>query len=140
MSYVVDKPPTEDQLLQTGQRVWELPTHKPTLTATRGAYKPYSTYVSFFFHFFRTKPPTPKLPLFPILLRDQEGRFGVVREVCIGEGNGEVVDVLVCDTMELISGNHRVLGVVGRSRNIMLGCPRQRRGDEVIVFWKRKEL
>lgn len=69
MSYLVDKPPTEDQLLQTGQRVWELPTHKPTLTATRGAYKPYSTYVSFFFFFhpFQKKKNTTNAQTPPFL-------------------------------------------------------------------------
>lgn len=43
MSYLVDKPPTEDALLRLGQRSWELSEHRPTLTATRAAYKPYST-------------------------------------------------------------------------------------------------
>ena len=42
MSYMVDKPPTEDALLRTGQRSWELE-HKPNLTMTRGAFKTYST-------------------------------------------------------------------------------------------------
>ena len=45
MSYMVDKPPTEDPLLMAGVRPWELPEHRPTLTATRAAYKPYSTLV-----------------------------------------------------------------------------------------------
>lgn len=43
MSYLVDKPPTEDALIQTGVRAWELPEHRPNLTATRAAYRPYST-------------------------------------------------------------------------------------------------
>lgn len=43
MSYMVDKPPTEDPILQTGVRKWELTEHRPSQTATRGAYKPYST-------------------------------------------------------------------------------------------------
>ena len=43
---MVDKPPTEDALLRAGQRAWELPEHRPNLTATRAAYRPYSTYVS----------------------------------------------------------------------------------------------
>jgi len=46
MSYMVDKPPTEDPLLQRKVRVWEPKEHKPVLTFTRSAYKPYSTYVS----------------------------------------------------------------------------------------------
>lgn len=76
MSYLVDKPPTEDQLLQTGQRVWELPMHKPTLTATRGAYKPYSTYVSFFFfHFFQKNKNTTNAQTPPFLYpRSRLGR------------------------------------------------------------------
>ena len=45
MSYLVDKPPTEDAVNRLGQRVWELPDHRPNLTASRAAYKPYSTYV-----------------------------------------------------------------------------------------------
>lgn len=43
MSYMVDKPPTEDKLLQIGVRPWEDSGHKPNLTATRAAYRPYST-------------------------------------------------------------------------------------------------
>lgn len=43
MSYMVDKPPTEDALLRTGVRIWELPEYKPNLTMTRGAFKTYST-------------------------------------------------------------------------------------------------
>ena len=42
---MVDKPPTEDPILQTGVRPWELPEHRPNLTATRAAFKTYSTYV-----------------------------------------------------------------------------------------------
>ncbi|MCJ1266364.1 NADH dehydrogenase 1 alpha subcomplex subunit 12 ndufa12/DAP13 [Lobaria immixta] len=47
MSYLVDKPPTDDALLRTGQRAWEIPEHRPNLTASRGAFKTYSTYVFF---------------------------------------------------------------------------------------------
>ncbi|KAK1822831.1 hypothetical protein LTR12_002756 [Friedmanniomyces endolithicus] len=43
MSYMVDKPPSEDKLLQRGVRVWEGGMHRPLLTMTRSAYKPYST-------------------------------------------------------------------------------------------------
>ncbi|MCJ1275611.1 NADH dehydrogenase 1 alpha subcomplex subunit 12 ndufa12/DAP13 [Puttea exsequens] len=43
MSYLVDKPPSEDAVLRTGQRKWEIPEVRPNLTATRAAYKPYST-------------------------------------------------------------------------------------------------
>ena len=43
MSYLVDKPPTEDALLKTGQRSWEIPEHRPNLTASRAAFKTYST-------------------------------------------------------------------------------------------------
>jgi hypothetical protein len=40
---MVDKPPTEDPILQTKVRPWELPDHRPNFTATRGAFKTYST-------------------------------------------------------------------------------------------------
>ena len=46
MSYMVDKPPSEDALLQFGKRPWESPETKINNTLSRGAYKPYSTYVS----------------------------------------------------------------------------------------------
>ena len=40
---MVDKPPTEDPLLRTGQRAWELKEHRPNVTISRGAFKTYST-------------------------------------------------------------------------------------------------
>ena len=40
---MVDKPPTEDSLLQTKTRKWELPGPAPQVTGTRGAYRPYNT-------------------------------------------------------------------------------------------------
>ena len=43
MSYIVDKPPTEDPILRTNQRSWEIPEHRPNMTASRGAFKTYST-------------------------------------------------------------------------------------------------
>ncbi|KAI0376616.1 NADH ubiquinone oxidoreductase subunit NDUFA12-domain-containing protein [Hypomontagnella monticulosa] len=45
ISYSVDKPPTEDPLLAYRRRPWEDTDAKtiPNYTATRGAYKPYST-------------------------------------------------------------------------------------------------
>lgn len=43
LSYMVDAPPTQDKILQTGLRAWELPEHRPNPTLSRGAYKPYST-------------------------------------------------------------------------------------------------
>lgn len=46
MSYLVDKPPSEDKLLQRQVRIWEPEEHRPMLSATRSAYKPYSTYAS----------------------------------------------------------------------------------------------
>ncbi|KAH1293938.1 hypothetical protein KXW65_008036 [Aspergillus fumigatus] len=46
LSYMVDAPPTQDKILQTGLRAWELPEHRPNPTLSRGAYKPYSTLVS----------------------------------------------------------------------------------------------
>lgn len=50
MSYLVDKPPSEDPLLQRQVRVWEPEEHRPVLMGTRGAYKPYSTYVAYLTH------------------------------------------------------------------------------------------
>jgi hypothetical protein len=46
MSYMVDKSPAEDKLLQRQVRVWEPKEHRPTLTWSRSGYKPYSTYVA----------------------------------------------------------------------------------------------
>lgn len=43
MSYIVDKPPSEDPLVKAGVREWELPDHRPNLTASRAGYRPYST-------------------------------------------------------------------------------------------------
>ncbi|KAF2669409.1 putative NADH-ubiquinone oxidoreductase subunit B17.2 [Microthyrium microscopicum] len=43
MSYSTDLPPTEDPLSQTMKRVWELKEHKPVMTLSRSAYRPYST-------------------------------------------------------------------------------------------------
>ncbi|KAL8771588.1 MAG: hypothetical protein Q9209_003031 [Squamulea sp. 1 TL-2023] len=43
MSYIVDKPPTEDPVLRAGQRSWELPMHVPNMSASRAAFKTYST-------------------------------------------------------------------------------------------------
>ena len=43
MSYMIDKPPTDDALLRTGQRAWELKEHRPNATMSRAAYRPYST-------------------------------------------------------------------------------------------------
>ncbi|KAM3080993.1 hypothetical protein ACMFMF_002908 [Clarireedia jacksonii] len=43
ISYMVDKPPTEDPILRTGVRPWELPDHRPNMTASRSAFKTYST-------------------------------------------------------------------------------------------------
>ena len=43
MSYMVDKAPTEDKLLQRGVRSWEPKEHVPVMTASRSAYKPFNT-------------------------------------------------------------------------------------------------
>ncbi|KAL1304384.1 hypothetical protein AAFC00_003384 [Neodothiora populina] len=43
ISYMVDKPPTEDPILQRRVRPWEPKEHKPILTQSRGAYKPFNT-------------------------------------------------------------------------------------------------
>ncbi|KFY18484.1 hypothetical protein V493_08589 [Pseudogymnoascus sp. VKM F-4281 (FW-2241)] len=45
ISYAVDKPPTQDKILQTMQRPWELREHRMNPTQTRGAYKPYNTVI-----------------------------------------------------------------------------------------------
>lgn len=42
---MVDAPPTQDKLLQTGLRHYEAAEHRPNLTQTRAAFKTYSTYV-----------------------------------------------------------------------------------------------
>ena len=38
MSYMCDKPPTEDKLLQRGTKPWDPKEHRPVLTASRSAY------------------------------------------------------------------------------------------------------
>ncbi|CAK3837785.1 NADH dehydrogenase [ubiquinone] 1 alpha subcomplex subunit N7BM [Lecanosticta acicola] len=43
ISYMVDKPPSEDTLLQRSIRPWEPTEHKPVLTATRSAFKTFNT-------------------------------------------------------------------------------------------------
>ncbi|KAI1918681.1 hypothetical protein LOZ53_003320 [Ophidiomyces ophidiicola] len=43
LAYMVNKPPMEDKILQTGLRAWETPEHRPNPTFSRAAYKPYST-------------------------------------------------------------------------------------------------
>ena len=43
MSYLVDKPPTEDPILKTGQRSWEIKEHRPNMSMSRAAFKTYST-------------------------------------------------------------------------------------------------
>ncbi|KAI5285365.1 hypothetical protein KEM54_000624 [Ascosphaera aggregata] len=43
MNCMVDKPPTEDPVLQSNTKPWETPDHKPNYTLTRGAYRPYNT-------------------------------------------------------------------------------------------------
>ncbi|KKY25628.1 putative nadh-ubiquinone oxidoreductase subunit [Phaeomoniella chlamydospora] len=43
ISYMVDKPPTQDKIMQLGIRPWEVTEPRPNLTLSRAAYKPYST-------------------------------------------------------------------------------------------------
>jgi NADH:ubiquinone oxidoreductase subunit len=43
ISYMVDQPPTTDAILKTGTREWEVKEHRPNMTQTRAAYRPYST-------------------------------------------------------------------------------------------------
>ncbi|KAK3713965.1 hypothetical protein LTR37_008215 [Vermiconidia calcicola] len=45
MSYMVDKPPSEDKLMQRMQRPWEPKKHLPTMTGSKSEFKTYSTYV-----------------------------------------------------------------------------------------------
>ena len=45
MSYMVDKAPSADPILQRQVREWEPKEHRPTLTWSRSGYKPYNTYV-----------------------------------------------------------------------------------------------
>lgn len=52
ISYMVDKSPAEDPVLQTKHRPWEKEGAIPNYTGTRGAFKTYSTWVS----------PLPLLP------------------------------------------------------------------------------
>lgn len=59
ISYSVDKPPTEDPLLQAGVRAFEPSRALPNFTQTRGAFKTYNTYVS---HFVRGKILTFLVP------------------------------------------------------------------------------
>lgn len=47
MSYMVDKSPAEDKLLQRSIRAWEPEKHVPVMTASRSAFKTFSTYVYF---------------------------------------------------------------------------------------------
>ena len=53
MSYMIDKPPRDDPILQTGLRAWEPTEHRPNATMSRAAYRPYSTYVSLLSDWFR---------------------------------------------------------------------------------------
>lgn len=43
MSYMVDKPPPEDKIMQRVQRVWEPEKHLPVMTGSKSAFKTYST-------------------------------------------------------------------------------------------------
>ncbi|KAL1995204.1 hypothetical protein VTN49DRAFT_1391 [Thermomyces lanuginosus] len=43
LAHMVDSPPNQDKILQSGLRKWEAPKHTPNLTQSRAAYKPYST-------------------------------------------------------------------------------------------------
>ena len=45
MSYLVDKSPVDDPILRRQVRVWEPKEHRPVLTWSRSAYKPFNTYV-----------------------------------------------------------------------------------------------
>ncbi len=45
MSYMVDKPPSEDPIMQRGLRAWEPTEHRPVLSMSNSAFKTYNTYV-----------------------------------------------------------------------------------------------
>lgn len=53
ISYLVDKSPAEDPLLQSQHRPWDKDGAIPNYTGTRGAFKTYSTFVS--------PSPTPRV-------------------------------------------------------------------------------
>ena len=57
MSYMVDKPPSEDKLMQRLQRPWEPEKHRPVLSASKSAFKTYSTYVNYFLQLTTLAPP-----------------------------------------------------------------------------------
>lgn len=46
MSYMVDKSPVEDTIMQRQLRPWEPKKHVPVMTASRSAFKTYNTYVA----------------------------------------------------------------------------------------------
>ncbi|KAI9651515.1 MAG: hypothetical protein M1831_000789 [Alyxoria varia] len=43
MSYVTQEPPSKDPIAQSEIREWEPKEHKPNMTASRAAYRPYNT-------------------------------------------------------------------------------------------------
>ncbi|KAK3053819.1 hypothetical protein LTR09_005099 [Extremus antarcticus] len=43
MSYMVDKPPSEDPIMQRGLRAWEPTEHRPVLSMSNSAFKTYNT-------------------------------------------------------------------------------------------------
>ena len=56
MSYMVDRPPSEDKIMQRHERVWEPEKHLPTMTASKSAFRTYSTYVKVASINFKTHP------------------------------------------------------------------------------------
>lgn len=43
MSYMTADPPSKDPIAQVGVREWEPKDHKPNMTMSRGAYRPFNT-------------------------------------------------------------------------------------------------
>lgn len=43
MSYMVDKPPPEDKIMQRQMRIWEPERHVPVMSGTKSAFKTYNT-------------------------------------------------------------------------------------------------
>nr|POE65316.1 nadh dehydrogenase [ubiquinone] 1 alpha subcomplex subunit n7bm [Quercus suber] len=67
MSYMVDKPPSEDPILQRQVRAWEPAEHRPVLTGTRSAFKTYNTTKSKFAAWNPVAAPRPVDPLLRLL-------------------------------------------------------------------------
>ncbi|KAF2484581.1 NADH ubiquinone oxidoreductase subunit NDUFA12-domain-containing protein [Neohortaea acidophila] len=43
MSYMVDKPPSQDRIMQRQERIWEPTAHVPNMTASKSSFRTYNT-------------------------------------------------------------------------------------------------